>query len=186
MFQVDYITNSVFNSRTYILSEIGSDSVLLVDCGDIEPIMERIGGRNVDAVLLTHAHFDHIYGLPVLLEKFPDVLIYTNEWGKRALADDKLNMSRYHENPVRVVCANVRDVREGDNLFGFEVFETPGHNPSCVCYADKEVIFTGDAYIPGCKVVTNLPHGDKEASSFSMKVINSIKLNRIVCPGHSV
>lgn len=172
MLLVDYITNSIFNSRTYILSEDGSNKVWLVDCGDAfwndgslrqaldklsSPTNEdedenRLPGSRVEGVLLTHAHFDHIYGLPSLLERFPDVAIYTNEWGKRALADARLNMSLYHDSPMRVDCSNVRVVKEGDKVFGFDVYETPGHNPSCLCYANDEVIFTGDAYIPGCKV----------------------------------
>ena len=93
MLHVDYITNSIFNSRTYILSD-GSDKVWLVDCGDVflndndddNDNLGRLMDSRVEGVLLTHAHFDHIYGLPSLLERFPDVAIYTNEWGKAALA----------------------------------------------------------------------------------------------------
>lgn len=184
MLKIDYIINSIFNSRTYILSEDGSDKVWLVDCGDMEPILSLVGGKKVEGVLLTHAHFDHIYGLPLLLEKFPDVAIYTNEWGKAALADDKLNMSRYHESPVKVDCANVRVVKEGDKIFGFDVYETPGHNPSCICFANSEVIFTGDAYIPGCKVVTNLPHCDKVLAQSSVERILRLVEGKTVMPGH--
>lgn len=185
MLHVDYITNSIFNSRTYILSD-GSDTVWLVDCGDIEPLMSLVGGRRVEGVLLTHAHFDHIYGLPLLLEKFPDVAIYTNEWGKLALADDKLNMSLYHETPVRIDCPNVHVVKEGDKVFGLEVYETPGHNPSCLCFANGEVIFTGDAYIPGCKVVTNLPHCDKTLAEALVVRIMALAEGKMVYAGHEV
>lgn len=189
MLKVDYITNSIFNSRTYILSD-GSDKVWLVDCGDAfwneDENENRLLGSRVEGVLLTHAHFDHIYGLPSLLERFPDVAIYTNEWGKWALADDKLNMSRYHESPVKVDCSNVRVVKEGDKVFGFDVYETPGHNPSCLCYANDEVIFTGDAYIPGCKVVTNLPHCDGKLAQSSVERILKLAEGKAVMSGHDV
>ena len=196
MLKIDYITNSIFNSRTYILSD-GSDNVWLVDCGDAfwnendgstgSPTNEnRLLGSRVEGVLLTHAHFDHIYGLPSLLERFPDVAIYTNEWGKRALADAKLNMSLYHDTPVRVDSPNVRVVKEGDKVFGFDVYETPGHNPSCLCYANSEVIFTGDAYIPGCKVVTNLPHCDGKLAQSSVERILKLAEGKSVFSGHEV
>ena len=185
MFKVDYITNSIFNSHTYILSD-GSDKVWLVDCGDVEPLLSIVGSRKVEGVLLTHAHFDHIYGLPSLIERFPDVAIYTNEWGKQALADAKLNMSLYHESPVRVDCSNVRVVKEGDKVFGFDVYETLGHNPSCLCYANSEMIFTGDAYIPGCKVVTNLPHCDKQQAKYSVDRIMELSNGKTIYPGHEV
>lgn len=184
MLKVDHITNSIFNSRTYVLSDSGSDAVWLVDCGDVEPLLSLMGNRKVEGVLLTHAHFDHIYGLPLLLEKFPDVAIYTNEWGKAALADAKLNMSLYHGTPVRIDCHNVRVVKEGDKVFGFDVYETPGHNPSCLCFANSEVIFTGDAYISGCKVVTNLPHCDKTLASASVARIMALAEGKTVMPGH--
>lgn len=185
MIEVVYITNSVFNSRTYILSDC-SDKVWLVDCGDVEPLLLIVGSRKVEGVLLTHAHFDHIYGLPSLLERFPDVAIYTNEWGKLALADAKLNMSRYHESPVKVDCSNVRVLKEGDKVFGFDVYETPGHNPSCLCFANSEMIFTGDAYIPGCKVVTNLPHCDKALAQSSAERILKLSEGKCIFPGHEV
>ena len=185
MIKVDYITNSIFNSRTYILSD-DSDKVWLVDCGDVEPILSAVGSKRVEGVLLTHAHFDHIYGLPSLLERFPDVAIFTNEWGKRALADAKLNMSLYHDSPVRVDCSNVRVVKEGDKVFGFDVYETPGHNPSCLCYANDEVIFTGDAYIPGCKVVMNLPHCDKAKAEESARRILKLAEEKSIFSGHEV
>ena len=186
MFKVEYITNSIFNSRTYILLEEGSDKVWLVDCGDVEPLLSMVERRKIEGVLLTHAHFDHIYGLPSLLEKFPDVVICTNEWGKGALADDRLNMSRYHESPVRVDCSNVQVVKEGDNVFGFDVYETPGHNPSCLCFANRDLIFTGDAYIPGCKVVMNFPHSNKALAQSSVERILRMAEGKKVFPGHEV
>lgn len=80
--------NSVFSSKSY---RIGS---ILIDPGD-----EWEGFENVDAVLLTHAHFDHIYGLNRVVELNPEVKIFTNTAGQEALLNDRLNMSRYHETP---------------------------------------------------------------------------------------
>lgn len=183
--KIEYITNSVFNSRTYVLSEV-SDKVWLVDCGDMEPVLSLVGNRMVEGVLLTHAHFDHIYGLPALLERFPEVAICTNEWGRAALADAKLNMSLYHEFPVRIDCHNLQIVEEGDKVCGFDVYETPGHNPSSICYTNKDVIFTGDAYIPGCKVVTNLPHCEKQQAEMSIGRILKLSKGKTIYPGHTV
>lgn len=172
---VKSVVNHIFNSITYIIP-IGDDKdCILVDCGDVEKVIEE--GWRVRCVLLTHTHFDHIYGLPLLLEKFPDVVIYTNEWGKMALADDRLNMSRYHESPISIDCFNVEVISEGDKVFGFDVYETPGHNLSCLCFANSEVIFTGDAYIPSCNVVTNLPNCDKTLAESSIARILEMTKN---------
>jgi len=49
-------------------------------------------------------------------------------------------------------------------------------------------LFTGDAYIPGCKVVTNLPEGDKVLAAASEQRIRAMveKGGLVVCAGHEV
>ena len=96
MLTVEYITNRVFNSRTYILTRPDCDTVWLVDCGDADRVLELISGKTVEGVLLTHAHSDHIYGLEALMKQFPKVRIYTNKAGAAALKSPQLNISKYH------------------------------------------------------------------------------------------
>lgn len=178
------IDNSVFGSRTYILSDSDSDYVSLIDCGDVDKILREVGAKRVTNILLTHTHFDHIYGLPELLNFFPDALVVTNEWGKKALADDKLNLSRYFGLPIFVDGANVKVAKEGDELFGLTVYETPGHSPSCLCFVSEDCVFSGDACIPGLPVVTNLPGCDKLLAAKSQNRIMELAKGRLIYPGH--
>ena len=182
--KIDCITNSVFNSRTYIISESDSNNVWLVDCGDVELLLEKIAGRQILGLFLTHTHFDHIYGLPEFMKLKPSVPIYTNEYGKMALADDKLNLSRYHERPISIVSDNVVVVREGDNVGPFSIIETPGHSPSSICILTDDFLFTGDSYIPGVRTVVNLPKCDKTQALLSWNRIEKIKNTRKIYPGH--
>ena len=189
MLTVDYIINSVFGSTTWLLSDMGSNRVWLVDCGDSSRIMDKIGKRRVEGVLLTHAHFDHIYGLPQLLDKYPDCTVFTNEMGRDTLASDKLNMSKYHECPIVVEGPQIHICREGDEIqlsenVAAKVFETPGHNPSCLSFVVNDFFFTGDAYIPGMKVVTKLPGGDRAQAAESVKKILFLAKGKTICPGH--
>ncbi len=191
MLYLDYIVNSVFNSRTYILGEENSDFVWLIDCGDFDKVLKKIGKRTVKGVLLTHAHFDHIYGIPDFLEHFPDGLIYTNNFGVDALADDRLNMSRYHGIPLSIVSKNILKCGEGDAVPLFDainalVYYTPGHNPSCLTFEVENYLFTGDAYIPGIKVVTTLPKGDKSLAKQSVQRILDISEGKVICSGHEL
>lgn len=70
----------------------------------------------VEGVFITHAHFDHIYGLPKFVKFYPDCKVYVTEYAKEGLASDKLNMSRYHENPITYEGNNVVVVQEGDSM----------------------------------------------------------------------
>ena len=47
-------------------------------------------------------------------------------------------------------------------------------------------IFTGDAYIPGVKVITNLPQGDMKKAEISLNRIMSLVQNNSICPGHKL
>ena len=189
MLKVDKIVNSIFDSMTWLLSETESNQVWLVDCGDINSIIEKIGIREVAGVLLTHAHFDHIYGLPEIMKRFPDCRVFTNEIGRETLSDSKLNMSFYHETPLTVEGPQVHICAEGDKISIFSgltanVYETPGHHPSCLTFMVGGFLFTGDAFIPHIKVVTNLPRGDKKLAQESMVRIIKIADGKTICPGH--
>lgn len=191
MLEVEGLVNSIFDSMTWLLSETENNRVWLVDCGDIDKILEKVRGRVVTGVLLTHAHFDHIYGLPELLLSFPECMVYTNESGRETLANSKLNMSFYHEQPLTVISDQVKICCEGDEITLFKnqkakVYETPGHHPSCIAYLADGLLFTGDAYIPGIKVVTNLPGGDKNLAKESLDKLFNLSVGKIICSGHCI
>lgn len=190
---VCYITNQIMNSRTYILSCEGKDVVWLVDCGDFDRVLEMIGGRTVEGVLLTHAHSDHIYGLEALIKRFPKVKIFTNEAGVASLHSPKLNISHYHDEYPDIFIdkpENIQVVNEGCELdvLGEKVavYETPGHAPSSITYIIGDNVFTGDAFIPGVKVFTGFPHSNRKQAQESIERILRLSKNLIVMPGHTV
>lgn len=181
MLNVDRHINSLFSSISYRVGQV------LFDPGD-----EWTGFSGVEAVMLTHAHFDHIYGLNKVIELNPDVKVYTNEFGMQSLLDDKKNLSRYHGEPVvvkrpeQIAVVNDGDTIDLGNGLTAKAFFTPGHNPSCITWLIDDCLFTGDSYIPGIKTVTNLPGGNKLQAAESEKLILSVAQNRTVFPGHVV
>jgi glyoxylase-like metal-dependent hydrolase (beta-lactamase superfamily II) len=194
MIQIKEIVNSIFTSKTYILFCEGGDKAWLVDIGDIEPVVSFLEekGLTVEGVFLTHAHFDHIYGLPELVEHYPQCKVYVTEYTKEALASDKLNMSRYHETPITYEGENVVVVQEGESMCLFvgepemQFFETPGHNPGCLTMVLDDKIFTGDAYIPGVGANTQLPHSNKEQAQQSKERILNLAEGKVILSGHQV
>lgn len=192
MIEIHDITNTIFTSKTYILSKVGWNKAWLVDIGDIDPVLAYLEEHHlyVEGVFLTHAHFDHIYGLEALVEHFPNCKVIVCEYAKQALASDKLNMSRYHGTPIVFESENVRVVHEGDSMSLFygepEMFfyETPGHNPGCLTMVLGDKLFTGDAYIPGVEANTRLPRADKELAKISLERILQLADGKTVLSGH--
>lgn len=185
---VRQVINSLFTSNTWVLEF--SSQLWLVDCGDTDRALQLSGNKPVAGVLLTHGHFDHIYGLNRLLNYYPDVPIYCNASCQAALVDDKANMSRYHEQSfVLEQPDNIHLIDEGDVIplsddDAAQVFATPGHHPSCLSFLIGKHLFTGDAYIPETKVVTILPGGDKQQAVRSVQRILQLAHQRIIYPGH--
>lgn len=185
--RVTRIVNLLFTSCSWVL-----ESGWIVDCGDVDPLMQQLGDRPLQGVLLTHGHFDHIYGLNDLCSRFPEARVYCSEWTRQQLLDSKLNLSFYHETPFvfdypeRIIVVDDGDKVDLGEGLAVTAVATPGHTPGCMTWMTDDLLFTGDAYIPGIRVVTNLPHGDKILAAQSAELIESLAENRAVYPGHDV
>ena len=100
-------------------------------------------------------------------------------------------MSLYHETPLTVegpqvqICSEGEEIPLLDNVTA-KVYETPGHHPSCLTFMVEKYLFTGDAYIPGIKVVTNLLKGNKTLAEQSAERIINMTQAKEICPGHKV
>ena len=192
MVKIYDITNTIFASKTYILYREGEDESWLVDIGDIEPVLSFLESKNltVAGVFITHAHFDHIYGLESLVQKFPRCRVYCTEYCQEALASERLNMSRYHGSPINYARNNIVIVNDGMKLQLFEnepwmfFYETPGHNPGCLTMVMSDVIFTGDSFIPGVGANTKVPKADKVLAEQSLKRILELAEGKKILSGH--
>lgn len=81
----------------------------------------------LDAILLTHGHWDNIYGLDNLKKDFPDVPVYMSEYGYDFLEDPYLNGSSINGFEV-YVDSDVNSIPEGEldfNGYNIEVINTP-------------------------------------------------------------
>lgn len=194
MIQIHDITNTIFTSKTYILYKGGEHKTWLVDIGDIEPVLSFLDGKGlmVEGVFITHAHFDHIYGLEALIRRFPLCKVYCTDYTKEALASEKLNLSKYNGTPIVYIGGNVVTVKEGEKKVLFKeeppmtFYETPGHNPGCLTMTMGDVIFTGDAFIPKVGANTKLPKADKYLAKLSLERIMHLAEGKLVLSGHIV
>ena len=186
---IERIVNSFFSSNTFVLTEINSPDCWLVDVGDIEPILDLVGNRQIKGVFLTHTHYDHIYGINKLVEHFPECIVYTSKHGKEGLFSDKLNFSRYHDDSIIFQGKHIEVLNEGDEVklfsnLGLKTIYTPGHDWSCMSYYTEDSIFTGDSYIPNVKVVTSFPKSNKRDAQISLDWLMELSKIRNIYPGH--
>jgi hydroxyacylglutathione hydrolase len=190
---VTQIINTVYSSNTYILSNEMDQNCWLVDCGDVDPIINWIkkNKKKLAGIFLTHTHFDHIYGLNQIVEVFPECRIYTSINGEKGLFSEKLNFSRYNGTNFIFKYNNVSILHDNDKIKLFSdttlsVIYTLGHDWSCVTYNSGYNLFTGDSYLPNYKVITNFPKSDKaQAEKSLIKIKESVALGaKNIYPGH--
>ena len=188
--EVIRIVNSVFRSNTFLIED-ESGMCFLVDCGDIGSIVRYLQCNEftLGAVFITHAHYDHIYGLNELFEVYPQLIVYTSLHGKEGLYSDKLNLSKYHSNTFVFQYDSVETLQEKQLIEisknkHLEVYETPGHDWSSLCYKIGNNVFTGDSYLPQYGVVANLPKSDKNEALKSIERIKNISIGCNIFPGH--
>ena len=194
MLEVARFINSRFGSNTFILSHPEHDDIWVVDPGDTEPVFEWMKTHQKTSIvgaLLTHAHFDHIYGVNEILSHFPECVVYiANEYGLNALHNPKINGSKYtEEGPIEIVeNAKVKCYSDAMQLWEgvmMKTINTPGHSDDSQCLLVDSRLFTGDTLIKDVRTVTKLKGGSVEKLEESMKVIAALKGNNLrVMPGH--
>lgn len=182
--------NKIFSSISYVLRDEDLKHCWIIDVGDSDAIRDIIKGYELKGVLLTHSHYDHVYGLNDLCES--EYVLYTNSYGHKLLYDSQNNLSDYHGSPFiyrrkdNVVTVLDRDfINLGYDHKALAIF-TPGHNPSCISWIIQDSIFTGDSYIPGIKTVVKLPGGNKEQSIASEILIKNLSVDKKIYPGHKI
>lgn len=187
--EIKVYVNSLFTSNMYLLSTAKSNRVWLVDLGALDKVLEQLEPQQeIAGVLLTHYHYDHIYGINQLQTQFSDCKIYGSEHTIQGLYDPKMNLSFYHEDPIIYQGKNGIAIYESTldtGEFSIKIIATPGHNPGHLAFLIQNHLFTGDAYIPHIDVVTKLKGGNKSQSLQSLITLKSlINPNIILCPGH--
>jgi hydroxyacylglutathione hydrolase len=175
----------------YLLRADGSDRALIVDPGDeAERILAPVQslGLTVEAILITHCHFDHI-GAVAPVARETGAPVYCPELEVPVLA----NIMDWVPGPFGPFESYDADetVAGGETLqlagLELEVISTPGHSPGHVTYsvAGEEAVFSGDVLFQGSVGRTDLPGGDWGTLLESIRtLVDGHPPETTVYPGH--
>ena len=166
-------------TNCYIAWADGSDTCILIDPGyEPEYLLEqvRLNRKTLEAILLTHGHFDHVGGVKKIAQETgckvyicPDELLIPPHFyfGEHYYTDT---------------------YSEGDTLnlagLSLQVLKTPGHTQGSVCLLCEDVLFSGDTLFAGACGRTDLPGGNYQTLISSLRRLSQLEGDYKVLPGH--
>ncbi len=176
----------------FIARRDGSDHALIVDPGEeAERILKAVDelGVTVDAILVTHCHFDHI-GAVSPVASATGAPVYCPEIEVPVLADIMSYVPWPGFGPYESYDAD-ETVAGGEHLslagLDIDVLFTPGHSPGHVTYAiaDQSALFSGDVLFQGSVGRSDLPGGDWPTLLESIRtLVDGYPPETTVYPGH--
>jgi len=192
---IESLTVNPFAENTYIL--IKDKKALLVDPGffyqaeidQLHRILDKYQAKPV-AIALTHAHIDHIIGIPLILAIWPDLPVYRHPEEKYNWDNLSQTAARFgvKVNDIPDVCI---DLYPGSHIdlhgFEMEIRHVPGHAPGHLVFYFSEIssLLAGDTLFQGSIGRTDLYKGDFDILDQAIKEqIYTLPHQTIVYPGH--
>jgi len=169
---------------------IKGEKNILIDAGDADDkkelsveVSKVLGKKKVDVVLLTHMHYDHIGNLDL----FGDAEIFASSEEIEDYEKNARGFYFYVDEKVDVVVQEAKSL--GEENFGLNVLESPGHTRGSVAFLDKErkLLFSGDTIFGGgIQGRIDLPNSVPEKMDKSTRMLRKLVAEEGfgLCPGH--
>ncbi len=186
--KVTKVITPTFATNCYLLEN--SAAAVIIDPGEASSRIIDFAKENAHkkekAILLTHCHFDHIFGVDEIKKIFNAPVIISKK-EEKGLMDADINMSRRMGG--RPVCIKAdKTVEDGEKLnFGGEtiqVLSTPGHTAGGVCYIIDNMLFCGDTLFNMSIGRYDLPTANTDELLASLQKIKNLQGDYILYSGH--
>jgi len=170
----------------------GSKNCWIVDCGfDPDEMLDFIATDNLkpQAILLTHAHLDHIGGVDRILARFGKMPTHIHEGEAGYCSDPMLNLSAMIG--MDTTCAEPDGLlKHGDTLTldgtTWRVLHTPGHSPGGACFVHDESrqAVVGDTLFAGSIGRFDFPTSNRDLLKKSLNLLMTLPDDMTIYPGH--
>ena len=179
-------------TNAYLLIDANSKKAVLIDVPlqsfeTIQPILKK-NNYTLDAVLLTHGHYDHVMGYePFKKTKIP---LLGHKADQQFLDGINLQFKNFNLPEPQLTLSLDQTLTEGTHTIlkqKIEIREVPGHSPGSLLFyfKDKKVAFVGDAIFKNSAGRTDLPGGSIEILKKSIREkIYTLPNETILYPGH--
>ncbi len=169
-----------YQTNCYIVHADGSKRCIVIDPGyDAGTILGRCAllGLEIEAILLTHGHFDHV-GAVRQLAADTDCRVFLHEKElslPAAMTDGPLYYTDLYGSQGTLSIAGL-DIK---------ILHTPGHTPGSVCLLMGDTIFSGDTLFAGSMGRCDFPGSSIFDMRKSLKLLRSLPGDYRVLPGHA-
>lgn len=189
---VEMFTVGAVQENCFLVRSEGGDRAVIVDPGEEAPrLLQAIehAGVTLDAILLTHTHFDHV-GAVAPIARATGAPVYCPQLEVPVLQDVMAYVPWPGFGPYESWDPE-HTVAGGETLelagLMFDVIFTPGHSPGHVTYAvrDEAALFSGDVLFQDSVGRTDLPGGDGPTLMRSIaSLLERFENDTVVFPGH--
>lgn len=189
---VRFLVMGVLDNNVYIVSD-GQGSFVVDPSEHADVIVERLGGAKLDAIVITHSHWDHT-GAAAELRRLTGAEVIASAVD----ADFVENPREGDASRVAEPCPVDRRVKNGDvvkvGAMEWKVIETPGHSSGSMClfiipqFGNHKdgypVLISGDTLFAGTTGRTDFERGSAADMAASMKKLAKLPDDTVVLPGH--
>ena len=196
--KIDVVVVGPIQCNCYILSDEASGKAFLIDPGaESSELLDYLKKKKLQlqAVLITHAHIDHVGGIEAL-QTVSTAPVYYHAGDQFLYENLAIQAEHFKVTPAQLMATQPR-VGEAslkdDQEFAFEkgrikAIHTPGHTPGSICFlaaGEESLLFTGDTLFAGSIGRTDLWGGnfDQIIDSIHSKLM-VLEDSVMVLPGH--
>jgi hydroxyacylglutathione hydrolase len=184
------ITTRRIMQNGYLVFDNNKNAIILDPGFDAVRYLEELRNHDLklEAVLATHAHFDHIAAVDQLIKSL-SVGFYLHRDELEILRRAKL-YANFLSSGEQITTPKPSNFLDGDcgklNFGGFSIdwLKCPGHTPGGVCFIVENNIFTGDLILPKDHFSQRLPGADKANLSISLARLSELDHSLTAHPGH--